>query len=451
MTPIQYYLFANVFIMLFCVFHRIFLKNIGNFRSIRLYLNLAVILSILLTLLQSGITELLSSGSSAVGPISQNSPVVGFIYNYSEASSKASIDGLSWFSIFEALLFFGAIITGLFYLVNHYRILFMLRRSEEQLISIDKLRVMKSDDVDIPFIYNDCIVLPADISEEEMSLVIEHEALHHQYGHRFDNILFSVYHIIFWINPFFHLLKSALKLNHEYQVDGQILSSGTDPLFYKMSLIKYSVGVQKFSLANKLSNRNIKNRLLMMNSACLKRGSWRYILMIPITSVFLVAFCVACIQPGPQQEKQEVHQDGPLIEASVDSIEIIDITREILQDKIKDVALVVLMNRISRIMIAGDKVVLENAEDKIISEYNKNIDKGLSNIWVVVQKDVAADPDEYQKLLDAIGTAQYKLRNIHAKKLFGMNYNFLSLIEKEMIRVLIPFRIYRMFPDKEMG
>jgi beta-lactamase regulating signal transducer with metallopeptidase domain len=451
MTAIQYYLFVNVFIMIFWVFYRIFLKNFGNFKSIRLYLKSAVILSLLLPLFQSGITELLSSGRTSVGSISQNLPLVGFIYNYSGASTQASAGGLSWLSIFEVLIFLGAVITGLFYLVNHFRILFILRRAEEQLISVDTLRVVKSEDIDIPFIYNDCIVLPVDISEEEISLVIEHEVLHHRYGHRFDNILFSVYHIIFWINPFFHLLKSALKLNHEYQVDGQILTSGTDPLFYKLSLIKYSVGVQKFSEANKLSSRNIKNRLLMMNSTCLNRGSWRYILIIPITSVFLAAFCVACIQPGPQQVKQEVHQDGPLIEASVDSIEmeIIDITRESLQDKNRDVTLVVLMNRSSSIMIAGDKdVVLENAEDKIISEYNKNIDKGLSNTWVVVHKDVAADPDEYQKLLDAIGTAQYKLRNIQANRQFGMNYNLLPLTEKEMIRELIPFKIYRQFPDK---
>ncbi|MCP4311791.1 MAG: hypothetical protein GY790_11045 [Bacteroidetes bacterium] len=458
MTPIQYYLFANVYILVFWLFYRVSLKKQAHFKSIRIYLNSAVIFSLLLPLLQNGITELLSSGSAIINPASQNLPAVGFIYSYIETFSPESASWLSWLGILEVLIFSGAVITALFYLVNHFRIISILRRAKEQHTSVSNLQVLKSDDVNIPFIYNGRIVLPGTISSEEISLVIAHESLHHRYRHQLDNFLFSVYHIVFWINPFFLLLKGALKLNHEYQVDGQILSSGTDPRFYKLSLIKYSVGMQRFSLASSLSTSGIKNRILMINNGYAEMGKWRYFFLVPILTIILAVFCVAYIQPGPQEGPQEVPQevprDTPQTQASVDSVrmEIIDVTRENLQEMKLEVVVLVLMNRNSRIMIAGEKhIVLGNAEDKIISEYNKIIELGLSDVRVVVQKDLKTDPDEFRKLLDAIGTAQYKLRNIHANRLYGMNYKHLPVSEKEMIRELIPFEIYRNLPDKDMG
>lgn len=102
---------------------------------------------------------------------------------------------------------------------------------------------------------------------------------------------------------------------------------------------------------------------------------------------------------------------------------------------------------------------LQNAEQKIISEYNRKIenfnDNAASNspefqdseIKIYVGKDTMADKDEYKKLVDAISNALFKLREWHSVQLYGGTYTSLSDTEKEAIAKLIPFRIYGTHPD----
>ncbi len=233
MTPIQYYLFANVYILISWLFYRYFLKNLVLFRAIRIYLNAALVLSLLLPLIQIGISSLLNSTNLLYSSNIPDLPALGIIFQYEEALNPAASSALNWPYMLGGLFFLGSFITVLLYLVNHFRIKTILRKSEEYFDPGIQLRVVKSDEVNVPFIYNNTVVLPSAILPEEIPIILHHEVLHYKHGHRYDNLFFSLCHILFWVNPFYLLLKASLKLNHEYQVDGQMLSSGADPTFYK--------------------------------------------------------------------------------------------------------------------------------------------------------------------------------------------------------------------------
>lgn len=114
-------------------------------------------------------------------------------------------------------------------------------------------------------------------------------------------------------------------------------------------------------------------------------------------------------------------------------------------------------------MVAGEVLPLADVERRVISLYNRKIEeKDDTNagqypentnfgIKIVVQKDRASNMDDYQKLIDNISTALFKLREMQSIRLFGGNFETLSDSEREVIENLIPLRIYGVKPDKHMG
>jgi len=430
-------------------------------------LNSSVVLSSILPLLQVGITKLLSTTS--IVSASQDLPVIGIIYNYQigNVPSETNFFPLDWTVIITALLLIGSAITLLIYLYKHIKIQSLLRRSTGYLQLENGLDVLMSDEVTIPFIYFKRIVIPINIDDKDFSQVINHEITHYQKSHYLDNVLFSLFHAIFWVNPFYLLLRNAQKLYHEFQVDDLILSTGVDPVSYKLSLIKYSVGHKLYSLANGLSNTNTntKTRLQMINNIRIKKGKWRLYFLLPTIAILFTVLCFANIEPNiPDIQSNtlvNISQDDTL-ELEVDFIDPYQVP------ELKDGpwpmkgAIVVLMNRNSDIMIDREELQLADVEQKIISEYSRRIEqindyntgpyhKGTDiDIKIQVSKDRAASISEYQNMCDAISSALFKLREMYSSRLFSGDYGSLSNSEKQAIDKLIPLRIYGRKPDKNM-
>jgi len=464
MTLLQYILFANLYILAFWLGYRVWLKNLIYFTSIRVYLNASIVLSLILPFLQSGIADMIASND--IVSISQDVPVVGIIYKYQigQPFDTASVDSFNWSRMIEAILLSGCVATALIYLFNHLRIKSIIGRSSRYLQVDHGLWVMKSDEICIPFIYFNHIVVPGKITDKDLPRVIQHELMHYLKGHYFDNLLFSVIHVVFWANPFFLLLRNAQKLNHEFQVDDQIISNGEDPVSYKLSLIKYSVGHHLYSLANGLSNTNTKTRLMMMNHIHIRKGKWRLLLLLPTITILFTVFCCTNMEPNNPEIQSEapadISQDDSLV---VEFINVYQGSERLDVTWARNSVIVVLMNRRSQIMVAGEVLPLADVERRVISLYNRKIEEKEDTnagqypentnfgIKIVVQKDRASNMDDYQKLIDNISTALFKLREMQSIRLFGGNFETLSDSEREVIENLIPLRIYGVKPDKHMG
>jgi len=461
MTLLQYFLYANIYVVVFWICYRICLKNLLYFTSVRIYLNSSIVLSSILPLLQMGIANL--PGSSSMLAAGQDLPWLGIIYEYQlgETLSNSNSHTVNWPGILKTILILGSVATALIYVFHHLRILSIVKRSTAYLGLENGLLAIRSNEVSIPFIYFNRIILPDNISDEEINQVVAHEILHYRNAHHFDNMLFSLLHMVFWANPFFLLLRNALKLNHEFQVDNQILSTGVDPVSYKLSLVKYSTGIKLFSLANGLSSSTTKNRLLMINSNPIKKGKWRLFLLAPIIGTLFTIFCFAYISPEPPALPTEmltnISQEDTLVVEFINPYAGVKEGEEVVVWK--NNAIIVLMNYRSEIMIAGEVMSLENAEKKIISEYNSMLEHLKENsaskspefqdqeIRIMVSKDRKADENEYKKLVDAISNALLKLREWHSVQIYNGTYTSLSDTEQDAISKLIPLRIYGTHPD----
>lgn len=456
MTFLQYYLFANIYILVFWIFYRIWLQKLIYFRSVRIYLNSALVLSSILPLIQFGIADFI--GSTNLVTTGQELPLVGIVYKYhlTETLPVTAGNSYNWTRFIVAILISGSIATAFIYTLNLYRIRSVIRKSTEYLRLEKGVKALKSNEVTIPFIYLNRIVIPTKIADKDISQVIKHEVMHYHNAHHFDNMLFSLIHVVFWANPFFLLLRRALKLNHEFQVDQQILSTGVDPVSYKLSLVEYSVGRKLFSLANGLSHTNTKNRLQMMNNNHSKKGKWRFLLLVPTITILFIAFTFAYIQPdasaplelsdkSPNESLAKLPQDDTLVVEFIDPYDVPEGTTVTFP---KNNVIIILLNRGSKIMIAGEELPLQNVEQKIISEYNRILEENTSfETKIYLTKDRAADNIEYQKLVDVISDALFKLRDMHSIRLYGATYNTLPENEKEAIATLIPLRIYGTIPE----
>jgi len=470
-TLLQYYIYANVYILAGWVCYRIWLKNAVYFKSVRIFLSSSVVLSSILPLLQSGITDLLSTTS--IVSAGQDFQVIGIIYNYQTGSvpSETGFFPFDWTTFITALLLTGSAVTLLAYICKHMKIRSLLKRSRGYLQLENGLEVVKSDEVTIPFIYFKRIVIPGNIDDRDFSQVINHEITHYRKLHNIDNVLFSLFHAVFWVNPFYLLLRKALKLYHEFQVDDLILSTGVDPVSYKLSLIKYSVGHKLYSLANGLSNTNTKSRLQMINNIHIKRGKWRLFLLLPTIAILFTVLCFANIEPNMHDSQSNISDNQPNALTNIsqeDSLKIEFVEKYLQGPEGVDVtwprnsAIVVLMNRHSQIMIDREELPLADVEQKVTSEYSRRLEQindyktsdypeGTDfSVKILVYKDIVTSIDDYRKMCDAISTALFKLREMYSNRRFGADYHSLTNSEKSAIDELIPLRIYGLKPDKDM-
>lgn len=291
MTLITYYMYANLYIILFWVLYKLFLHNEQRYGLNRGLLLLSFPLAMVLPLMQN------SLGVYIQNFISIKNSIAGikltYVLNEFVASDTSLVSQTSSIHWAELLFLSGGLLTIAFLITGHWRINKLIRASKK--MKIKGLQVYISHKPITPFSYNKTVVLPASTPTSERDLVLMHEMLHIRFNHYIDSLLLQLYQVIFWINPLFYLLKRELKEVHEFQVDRRMIDSGVNAIDYKVTLVKFSVDTLKFQLANGLTNCPIKKRLIMMNNLNLKKGTWKYMILFPVLALFFVTLSSSVI------------------------------------------------------------------------------------------------------------------------------------------------------------
>jgi hypothetical protein len=177
-------------------------------------------------------------------------------------------------------------------------------------------------------------------------------------------------------------------------------------------------------------------------------------------SILLTVLCLACVNPEVQEENPDIE----IAETQNDtlSVEMVNLTDEMRHELRISNTIAVLINRHSHIMIHSEKINIENAEEKIMSEYASRIEayrekfegnfqkNGNPDIVLGLQWDVKTNIEDLEKLKDAISSSLIKLRSSYSNKLFNMDFSSLSDSEKKHIHELIPLRIL-LYSPKNIG
>lgn len=117
-----------------------------------------------------------------------------------------------------------------------------------------------------PFSFGSNIFLPAALDCETHRYVLMHEQSHVRHRHFLALCLIEMLVAVQWFNPFAWLLMNELKMQHEMEVDADMLQAGVERRAYQMSLLNVASASGRWVLMQTaFGSSPLKFRILFMN------------------------------------------------------------------------------------------------------------------------------------------------------------------------------------------
>ena len=159
------------------------------------------------------------------------------------------------------------------------------------------------------------------INHPGLNSILIHENAHIRQHHIIDLVLMELLSSLFWFNPFFFLIKKALREVHEYLADREVVKNGAEPLKYQQLLFNEVAGHPQYIIANNF-NLLTKKRIIMLIKKSGKNAALRIGVFMPV--VLVAAFVLTSIQvnslmaQNSRQSKQV--SEAPAAKVSVQEV-----------------------------------------------------------------------------------------------------------------------------------
>jgi N-acetylmuramoyl-L-alanine amidase len=134
--------------------------------------------------------------------------------------------------------------------------------------------------------WNNKIELNSDNGQQ----IFRHELFHIRQKHSWDIIFLEIITLIFWINPFFHLIKKEIKAIHEFLAD-KFAAEENREWHYAELLLMQVLGSPNTRLTNPFFHNQIKRRIAMLTTS--KKPGYQYlrkIMVLPLAAVIVGLF-----------------------------------------------------------------------------------------------------------------------------------------------------------------
>ncbi len=261
MTLISFLLQANLCLLVFYFFYRLFLHKETFFTWNRVYLLVAVCFSFVLPILRF---EWLSKSSASkelqlkIGDILVEGTVV--------ANTNFDWIQLLYIAYFSGL---GIAVLFLFYKLWHLR---SRIRNPQQGIAFSFFRFKRVDP-----------------NLADFETINRHEEIHVQQLHSLDILLMEIAGIIVWFNPVIYLYKLNIKTIHEYLADEAAARFAGSKKKYALLLLSRGMGVIPELSNSFIRHSEVKKRILMLQrERSAKQSLWKYLWIVPLLSTLLL-------------------------------------------------------------------------------------------------------------------------------------------------------------------
>ncbi|RYG21311.1 MAG: M56 family metallopeptidase [Chitinophagaceae bacterium] len=281
MDWLYYLLEANLYLVLFYGFYRLFLQNETFYNLNRYFLLLSTLLSFALPVLQLGFLkpayehingELVFVGEIPPPPVEPPS---------AESLNNPFAD-LNWFYVFYLLIAFGFAIKLSF---SIYKIIHLWMKAKKH--NAGEITLIEVNDESTAFSFFNLLFIHPSLANQPS--VLKHEMVHIKQKHSFDVVFFELIQIICWFNPIIHFIKKDIKLLHEYIADELTATADVQKHEYALFLIQNSFGLRAQPITNQIFNQSIlKRRINMLNKK--RTATWarlRLLLALPLTGGML--------------------------------------------------------------------------------------------------------------------------------------------------------------------
>ena len=270
----------NISLMILFVAYKLFFEKDKNFTVRRIYLLGVIILPLLLPLFPSAILM----------PVGQMSPI------------SINLEGITIFGTGAAAVETGTLsFTGVlliiylaFLTLGILKLFLQLIRITQAIIHSKRfeaygISLLASPALHASSFFGYIFIDPATTEDSSFSHILEHENTHSREWHSIDRVLVEIFVILNWFNPVVWMFRRSVIENLEYLADSAVLSKGTDPTLYQLSILNQYIG--RASISNQFSSQ-IKNRINMLNKNYKLGSRWKLALLLPLTVIAL--FIVSC-------------------------------------------------------------------------------------------------------------------------------------------------------------
>ena len=396
MTPfILYFIKVNVALAVLYLFYKLLFSKDTFFGLRRLMLILIYITAFTYPLFKfSG--RIITDSGSITGQVINTvyKKVLPEITVFGNATTDPA--AYSW----VMMLLAGIYITGVIFL--SMRTLMEIRKTgtilhHSKKTEIDGIRVCLADTEQEPYSFFRWIyIYPDRHSAEEMKEILIHEQTHVRELHSADILLAQIAIIICWINPFVWLIRSEMRINHEYLADRKVIANGYDKKAYQYHLL----GLEHTQLAaanlyNNFSVLPLKNRIKMLNRKRTRNiMRSKYLMFIPVAAL-LVLFS-NCTNTADKTTTEEEKAEVKFVPTEVKSDTII------VQDETLDVVEVMpefpggnkaMMSYLAENIKYPKEAENTGMQGRVIVQFVVNTDGGIEDAKVVRAVDPLLDKE----------------------------------------------------------
>ena len=284
MSWLYYLLEANLYLILFYGFYRLFLHKDTFYSLNRYYLVFSSVSAFILPFLQLGFLKTPVVAEVIIAPATGS--VVSQVMTTENLPLETYQPNI--LTMNNAVIAIYSLVTIAFLLkmlFNLFKIISMRKLPSVKLDNGVKLIDLK--DSKIAFSFFNLLFLDPQLAEK--NTILKHELVHIKQKHSLDVLLFEIIKIISWFNPIVYLIKKDIKLIHEYLADDETTKYDVEKYHYAMFLIQNSTGIQNLTLTNQIFSSSIlKKRISMLNQK--KSARWarlKLLLILPITTGIL--------------------------------------------------------------------------------------------------------------------------------------------------------------------
>ncbi|PQB08091.1 hypothetical protein BST83_13780 [Polaribacter filamentus] len=149
-----------------------------------------------------------------------------------------------------------------------------------------------------------------------------HELTHVTQRHTLDVLILELIQSIFWINPFFIILKKAVQLNHEFLADETVINEHKNTIQYQHLLVNKAAWKNDYYLASNLNYSLTKKRLKMMTTQSSQTKIWlKKLAVIPLLAGFVFLFAER-VEAQENEEITEIVEDVSFKKGDLSETEI---------------------------------------------------------------------------------------------------------------------------------
>lgn len=167
------------------------------------------------------------------------------------------------------------------------------------------------------------------LNEEEISVLLNHEAVHAGQYHSIDKVLMIICKAFLWFNPIVYLFDKELEQTHEYEAD-LITSAFCGSERYASLLLRLAVSKSEMPMAHNFVKSPVKERIKMLfNSKSKKMKKLSYLLALPIVFCLVWMFAVEVVYAQTKQnialDIQPPAENGEIIKGKIVKVEKISV------------------------------------------------------------------------------------------------------------------------------